>query len=90
MARRETVPMTRRACSSATIQKLADYWTSQHDWRKVEARLNSFPNFITSIDGVDIHFIHVRSRHENATAADVTAWLARFGHRTAEDHRAAD
>jgi pimeloyl-ACP methyl ester carboxylesterase len=50
----------------ATIQKLVRYWTNEYDWRKGEAKLNTFPHFITEIDGVDIHFIHVRSRHENA------------------------
>jgi hypothetical protein len=50
----------------ATIQELATYWGSEYDWRKVEARLNALPQFTTEIDGVDIHFIHVRSRHENA------------------------
>jgi pimeloyl-ACP methyl ester carboxylesterase len=50
----------------ATLQALAGYWTNDYDWRKVEARLNALPQFTTRIDGVDIHFIHVRSRHENA------------------------
>ena len=50
----------------ATLQALARYWTTDYDWRKVEAKLNALPQFITEIDGVDIHFIHVRSRHENA------------------------
>ena len=50
----------------ATVQKLARYWATEYDWRKVEARLNAVPNFITEIDGLDIHFIHVRSKHENA------------------------
>src|ERR671910_115334 len=50
----------------ATIQELARYWTTDYDWRKVEAKLNALPQFMTEIDGVDIHFIHVRSRHENA------------------------
>jgi pimeloyl-ACP methyl ester carboxylesterase len=49
-----------------TLQELARYWTSEYDWRKGEARLNALPQFTTEIDGVDIHFIHVRSRHENA------------------------
>jgi pimeloyl-ACP methyl ester carboxylesterase len=49
-----------------TLQALARYWTSEYDWRKCEARLNALPQFTTEIDGVDIHFIHVRSRHENA------------------------
>jgi len=56
----------------ATMQKLARYWATEHDWRKVEARLNALPNFITEIDGLDIHFIHVRSKHENALPVIVT------------------
>ena len=56
----------------ATIQTLASYWATDYDWRKIEARLNSFPNFITEIDGLDIHFIHVRSKHENALPIIVT------------------
>jgi pimeloyl-ACP methyl ester carboxylesterase len=50
----------------ATMQALARYWASDYDWRKVEAKLNALPQFMTEIDGVDIHFIHVRSRHEDA------------------------
>jgi pimeloyl-ACP methyl ester carboxylesterase len=50
----------------ATLQALASYWTTDYDWRRVEARLNALPQFTTEIDGVEIHFIHVRSRHENA------------------------
>jgi hypothetical protein len=50
----------------ATIQELATYWGTEYDWRKVEARLNALPQFTTEIDGVDIHFIHVKSEHENA------------------------
>jgi pimeloyl-ACP methyl ester carboxylesterase len=50
----------------ATLQALASYWTTDYDWRKVEAKLNALPQFTTEIDGVEIHFIHVRSRHENA------------------------
>ena len=56
----------------ATIRKLARYWSTEYDWRKVEARLNSYPNFITEIDGLDIHFIHIRSKHENALPLIVT------------------
>ena len=56
----------------AMTQKLADYWATEYDWRKVEARLNSLPQFITEIDGLDIHFIHVRSKHENALPVIVT------------------
>ena len=50
----------------ATLQALADYWTSDYDWGRCEARLNALPQFTTQIDGVDIHFIHVKSRHEEA------------------------
>ena len=50
----------------ATLQALARYWTTEYDWRKCEARLNALPQFTTEIDGVEIHFIHVKSRHENA------------------------
>ena len=50
----------------ATLQALARYWTTEYDWRRFEARLNALPQFMTEIDGVEIHFIHVRSRHENA------------------------
>jgi pimeloyl-ACP methyl ester carboxylesterase len=56
----------------ATVQKLAHYWGTQYDWRKVESRLNAVPNFLTEIDGLDIHFIHVRSKHENALPVIVT------------------
>jgi pimeloyl-ACP methyl ester carboxylesterase len=56
----------------ATMQKLAQYWATQHDWRKCEAKINAFPNFITEINGLDIHFIHVRSKHENALPMIVT------------------
>src|SRR5882672_11874603 len=63
---RETVTDFSQGVPLATVQKLARYWASEYDWRKVEARLNAVPNFITEIDGLDIHFIHVRSKHENA------------------------
>ncbi|MEV6653333.1 epoxide hydrolase family protein [Streptomyces sp. NPDC051219] len=56
----------------ATIQELARYWASKYDWRKVEAKLKALPHFITEIDGLDIHFIHVRSKHENALPLIVT------------------
>ncbi|MBE1526511.1 pimeloyl-ACP methyl ester carboxylesterase [Sphingopyxis sp. OAS728] len=55
-----------------TIEQILRYWQTDYDWRKVEARLNSVPNFITEIDGLDIHFIHVRSKHENALPLIVT------------------
>jgi hypothetical protein len=50
----------------ATLQELARFWTTEYDWRRCEARLNALPQFTTQIDGVDIHFIHVKSPHENA------------------------
>ena len=56
----------------ATIQELARYWATDYDWRKCEAKLNAVPQFITEIDGLDIHFIHVRSKHENALPLIVT------------------
>lgn len=56
----------------ATLQKLARYWETEYDWRKVEARLNALPQFTTEIDGVDIHFIHVRSKHPNALPIIIT------------------
>jgi len=69
---RETVADFSQGVPSATIQKLARYWATEYDWRKVEARLNAVPQFITEIDGLDIHFIHVRSKHENALTLIVT------------------
>jgi pimeloyl-ACP methyl ester carboxylesterase len=63
---KETVADFSQGVPLETVQKLARYWGTEYDWRKVEARLNAVPNFITEIDGLDIHFIHVRSKHENA------------------------
>jgi pimeloyl-ACP methyl ester carboxylesterase len=63
---RETVDDCSQGVQLATIEELARYWATDYDWRKVEARLNALPQFITEIDGLDIHFIHVRSNHENA------------------------
>jgi pimeloyl-ACP methyl ester carboxylesterase len=63
---RETVGDQSQGVQLATMQKLARYWATEYDWRKVEARLKALPQFITEIDGLDIHFIHVRSKHENA------------------------
>src|ERR1700739_3491199 len=69
---RETVADATQGVQLATTQALARYWATEYDWRKVEAKLNSLPNFITEIDGLDIHFIHVRSKHENALPMIVT------------------
>ena len=69
---RETVPDATQGVQLATMQALARYWGTEYDWRKAEARLNALPQFITEIDGLDIHFIHVRSKHENALPLIVT------------------
>ena len=69
---KETVTDASQGVQLATTEKLARYWASEHDWRKVEARLNALPQFITGIDGLDIHFIHVRSKHEKALPLIVT------------------
>jgi pimeloyl-ACP methyl ester carboxylesterase len=68
----ETVSDASQGVQLATMQKLAHYWADQYDWRKCEAKLNALPQFITRIDGLDIHFIHVRSPHENALPLIVT------------------
>jgi hypothetical protein len=69
---RETVTDQSQGVQLATIQKLARYWATDYDWRKVEAKLNALPQFITEIDGLDIYFIHVRSKHEGALPLIVT------------------
>ena len=69
---RETVTDFSQGVPLATMQKLARYWAEEHDWRKVEEKLNSYPQFITNIDGLDIHFIHVRSKEKNALPVIVT------------------
>ncbi|HYN88114.1 MAG TPA: epoxide hydrolase, partial [Ardenticatenaceae bacterium] len=63
---KETVADESQGVPLATMQELARYWATDYDWRKVEAKLQALPQFITEIDGLDIHFIHVRSKHENA------------------------
>ncbi|WP_434318631.1 epoxide hydrolase family protein [Leifsonia sp. P73] len=68
----ETVSDASQGVQLETMQALADYWATDHDWRKVEARLNSYPQFLTEIDGVYIHFLHVRSKHEDALPMIVT------------------
>ena len=62
----ETVPDRSQGPRLAELQELVRYWGTDYDWRKAEAQLNAFPQYMTTIDGVDIHFIHVRSRHPNA------------------------
>src|SRR4249919_3545938 len=69
---RETVTDTSQGVQLATTQALARYWATEYDWRKIEAKMNALPQFITEIDGLDIHFIHVRSKHDNALPLIVT------------------
>ena len=69
---RETVTDQSQGVQLATMQRLARYWGTEYDWRKCEARLNAVPQFLTEIDGLDIHFIHVRSKHEDALPLIVT------------------
>ena len=69
---RETVSDATQGVQLATMQKLARFWATDYDWRKAEATLNSYPQFITNIDGLDIHFIHVRSKQPNALPVIIT------------------
>jgi pimeloyl-ACP methyl ester carboxylesterase len=69
---KETVNDDSQGVQLATMKELASYWQTDYDWRKCEAKLNALPQFITEIDGLDIHFIHVRSKHENALPLIVT------------------
>jgi pimeloyl-ACP methyl ester carboxylesterase len=69
---KETVADASQGVQLATVQKLASFWATEYDWRKVEARLNALPNFVTEIGGLDIHFIHIRSKHEDALPLIVT------------------
>jgi pimeloyl-ACP methyl ester carboxylesterase len=69
---KETVADQSQGVQSETMQELARYWASEYDWRKCEAKLNALPQFMTEIDGLDIHFIHARSPHENALPLIIT------------------
>jgi len=69
---RETVTDATQGVQLATIQALAHYWATEYDWRKIQAKLNALPQFMTEINGLDIHFIHVHSKHENALPLIVT------------------
>ncbi|MEU8975516.1 epoxide hydrolase family protein [Streptomyces monashensis] len=69
---KETVADQSQGTQLSTIKELARYWATEYDWRKVEARLNAYPQFITEIDGLDIHFIHVRSQHDDALPVIIT------------------
>jgi len=68
----ETVADASQGVQLVTVQKLANYWATKYDWRKIEAKLNTFPQFMTTIDGVAIHFIHVRSKSRNALPIIIT------------------
>jgi hypothetical protein len=75
---KETVTDKSQGVPLKTAQQLASYWADGYDWRRCEATLNALPQFITDIDGLDIHFIHVRSKHDNAMPLIVThGWPAR-------------
>lgn len=69
---KELVTDNTQGVPQATIQSLAKYWANDYDWRKIEKKINSYPNFITTIDGVDIHFIQVKSKHKNALPIIIT------------------
>jgi hypothetical protein len=69
---KETVADQSQGVQLAKLQPLVRYWGSSYDWRKTEAKLNALPQFVTNIDGVDVHFIHVRSRHQNALPIIIT------------------
>ena len=76
---RETVGDSTQGAQLAKVQELVDYWATDYDWRKLEGRLNALPEFITEIDGLDIHFIHVRSPHANALPLIMThGWPGSF------------
>jgi len=76
---KETVADQSQGAQLAKLQELVRYWGTSYDWRKLEAKLNALPQFVTTIDGVDIHFIHVRSRHKNALPIIVThGWPGSF------------
>jgi pimeloyl-ACP methyl ester carboxylesterase len=69
---RELVPDRSQGVQLATVQALAGYWATEHDWRRCEAKLNALPQFKTEVDGLDIHFVHVRSRHDDALPLIIT------------------
>src|ERR671932_894689 len=69
---KETVADQSQGVPLATMQELARHWATDYDWRKAEAKLNAYPQFVTEIDGLDLHFIHVRSRHKNALPLIIT------------------
>ena len=87
---KETVPDQSQGIQLTKIKPLVEHWGSGYDWRKAEAKLNALPQFMTTIDGVDIHFIHVRSRASKRAASDHDPWLAGINVRAAQDRRPTD
>ena len=88
---KETVEDQSQGPRLATMQALARYWATEYDWRTVRGEPERAPpQFITEIDGLDIHFIHVRSEHEDALPLVVNSRMAGLDHRAAEDHRSTD
>ncbi|HZI23679.1 MAG TPA: epoxide hydrolase, partial [Chryseolinea sp.] len=78
----ETVNDISQGPPLATVQALAEYWSTSYDWREVEAKINAFPNYTTEIDGLDIHFIHVRSKHKNSLPIIIThGWPGSITHK---------
>src|SRR3712207_3144143 len=76
---RELVPDPSQGVQLATMQKVARYWATDYDWRRGEAKMNAFPQFMTDIDGVGVHFVHVRSKHEEALPIILThGWPGSF------------
>ena len=76
---KETVADATQGVQLATVQKLAAYWAADYDWRRMQAQLDALPQFVTEIDGLDIHFIHVRSKHGGALPLIVThGWPGSF------------
>jgi len=69
---KETVNDMSQGVPLATMKALADYWANEYDWRKIETKINSYPNFMTNIDGLDIHFMHIQSKHPNALPMIIT------------------
>src|ERR671919_1462983 len=69
---KELVPDRSQGVQLATLQELARYWVTDYDWRKAQAKLNALPQFVTGIDGLDIHFIHIRSKHPDALPVIIT------------------
>jgi hypothetical protein len=84
----ETMTDSSQGVPLATMRRLARYWASDDDWRKAEAKLNALPQFVTNIDGLDIHFIHVRSPHNNALPMIIThGWPAPCSSRSSSSCR---